>query len=234
MDNQLEQGRQAERKYLQLLNVWNTLPDKESHCKDMIEKTILGNYFISFGTKDNDIMNPFDGKLEHKFNNHDVQNELLNIIGAQVLRERVAVMRDRRFFSIMADERADISNKEQLPFCVRNVGADLNVNKDFLGFYDIDNIKSGTTFKAIKYILLIYSLSSDDGRNQTYDGASNMTGKQAGVSTKISGELPKAIVTHCQGRPSSLVWNPWEILEQTFRKEVDSPCWMLEKNKGKL
>ena len=71
-------------------------------------------------------------------------------MGAQVLREKFATIRGRRFFSIMADEGTDISNLEKLSFCARTVHDDLNVDKDFLGFYGIDNIKSETVVKAIK------------------------------------------------------------------------------------
>ena len=149
-------------------------------------------------------MDHLDGNMGHKYNHHDVQNELLNIMGAQVLREKLATIRDRKFFSIMADEGTDISNLEQLSFCARTVDDDLNIKEDFLGFYEIDNIKSETVVKAIKDILMRCSLSLDDCRGQTYDGASNMMGKHSGVSTKISEEQPKAIATHCQGHSLSL------------------------------
>ena len=149
-------------------------------------------------------MDHLDGKVGHKYNHHDVQNELLNIMGAQVLREKLATIRDRKFFSIMADEGTDISNLEQLSFCARTVVNDLNVDKDFLGFYEIDNIKSETVVKAIKDILMSCSFNLDDCRGQTYDGASNIMGKHYGVSTKISEEQPKAIARHCQGHSLSL------------------------------
>ena len=149
--------------------------------------------------KDNNIMKHLDGKLRHKYNHHDVQNELLNIMGAQVLQEKLAVIRGRKFFSIVADERPDISNKERLSFCVRTAGDNLNVDKNFVGFYEIDNIKSETVYNAIKDILLRCSLSLDECRGQMYDEASNMMSKHTGVSTKISAEQTKAISTHCQG-----------------------------------
>ena len=57
-------------------------------------------------------MDHLDGKVGNKYNNHDVQNELLNKMGAQVLQEKLATIRDRNFFSIMADEGTDISNLE--------------------------------------------------------------------------------------------------------------------------
>ena len=51
---------------------------------------------------------------------------------------------------------------------------DLNADEDFLGFYWIGNIKGETIVKAIKDIFMRCSLSLDDCKGQTYDGASNM------------------------------------------------------------
>ena len=104
-------------------------------------------------------MDHLDGKVGHKYHHHDVQNELLNIMKGQALREKHATIRDRKFFSITADEGTDISNLEQLSLCARTVNDDLNADEDFLGFYEIDNIKSETVVKAIKDILMRCSLS---------------------------------------------------------------------------
>ena len=41
-------------------------------------------------------------------------------------------------------------------------------------------------------------LSLNDLRAQVYDGASNMFGKNTGVSVQIAAEYPKALSTHCQ------------------------------------
>ena len=94
---------------------------------------------------------------------------------------------------------ADEGNLERLSFCARTVDDDLHVHENFLGFYEIHNIKSETVFEAIKNILMRCSLSIDDCRGQTYDRTSNMMEKHSDVSTKISEEQPKPIATHCQG-----------------------------------
>ena len=104
----------------------------------------------------------------------------------------------------MADEGTDVSNVEQLSFCTRSVDDDLNVSEDFMGFYELKNIKSEKIVNAIKDILLRSHLSLENCHGHTYDGASNMMGKQSGVSTQISAEQPKAMTTHCQGHPLSL------------------------------
>ena len=42
----------------------------------------------------------------------------------------------------MADEHTDITNKEQFSFCIRTVDDNLEVKEDFLGFYELEKIKS--------------------------------------------------------------------------------------------
>ena len=42
----------------------------------------------------------------------------------------------------MADEYSNISNKEQLTFCYRWIDDHLSVHGDFLGFFELRNIKS--------------------------------------------------------------------------------------------
>lgn len=118
---------------------------------------------------------------------------------AQLLQGELAVIRDRKFFLIVADEGTDISNKGLLSFCFRTVSDNLNVGKNFLGFYKIGNIKSETIFDAIKDILLRYCLSLHDRRAQMTDGTSNMMGKHTRVSNKIRAEQTKAVATNFQG-----------------------------------
>ena len=65
-------------------------------------------------------------------------------------------------FSMMADEGTDKSNLEELSFCARTVDDDLNVEEDYLGFYEFDHIKSETVVKAIKDNLMRCYLSLDD------------------------------------------------------------------------
>ena len=120
------------------------------------------------------------------------------------LQEKLKTIRERRFFSIIADEGTDVSNKEQLSFCLRSVDENLNAYEDFIGFHQLENIKSDAIVHVNKDILIRMNLSLNDCRGQTYDGASNMMGKKSGVSTKILAEQPKAVAIHCQGHSLSL------------------------------
>ena len=125
-------------------------------------------------------------------------------MSSHVLRAKLSTIRERKFFSIIADKGTEVSNIEQLSFCTGSVDDDLNVSEDFVGFYELKNIKSETTVNAIKDILLRSHVSLENCSGQTYNGASNMMGKRSGVSTQISAEQPKAMTTHCQGHSLSL------------------------------
>ena len=121
----------------------------------------------------------------------------------------------------MCDEYTDVSNKEQLSFCLRTVNQQLIAEEVFLGFYEIDNIKSETIVKAIKDILLRFNLEIENCRGQTYDGASNMLGKKSGVASPILSIEPRALVAHCHGHSLSL-----------SVKDVTSGCKILNDTMG--
>ena len=49
----------------------------------------------------------------------EIQNEILEIMSLQVLREVAKNIQSSVKYTIMADETVDISNKEELVFCIR-------------------------------------------------------------------------------------------------------------------
>eukprot|EP00112_Aurelia_sp_Birch-Aquarium-sp1_P001569 Seg1170.3 transcript_id=Seg1170.3/GoldUCD/mRNA.D3Y31 product="Zinc finger MYM-type protein 1" protein_id=Seg1170.3/GoldUCD/D3Y31 len=139
----------------------------------------------------------------------------------QVVPKKLESIRENGFFAIMCDEYTDISNKEQLSFCVHSVDSVLNIKEDFLGFYEIDNIESSTIVATIKDAFLRMQLSFSDCRGQTYDGARNMLGRKSGIATQISAVQPKALVTHCHGHSLSLAV-----------KDLTSACKILDDTIG--
>ena len=100
--------------------------------------------------------------MGHKYTHHDIQKELLHIITSNVLRVKVSTIREREFFSTMADEETDVRNIEQLSFCVRFLDDNLDVSEDFIGFQEFYNIKRETIVNATKNILLSCQLNLDN------------------------------------------------------------------------
>ena len=107
--------------------------------------------------------------------------------------------------SIMSDEVADISNKENLSVVIRFLDSTKTVREEFVGFYLCED---GTTGAAIKDLIIgavaDLGLSTDDCRGQCYDGAGNMSGRLNGASSLIRAEHDKAIYVHCMNHRLNL------------------------------
>ena len=73
----------------------------------------------------------------------------------KLMRDVAANIRSAKFYTIMADETADVSNTEQLVICIRWVDDDLNIHEDFVGLHPLAQADAETIVKVIK-VLTIY------------------------------------------------------------------------------
>ena len=105
-------------------------------------------------------------KKANKYLSAVIQNELLQIMALVVLRKSASRISCSSFYSIMADECTDISNKEQLVLCFRWVDEDLTVYEDFVGLYQVPDITSATLVSVIKDTLVRMNLSLSSCRGQ--------------------------------------------------------------------
>ena len=79
------------------------------------------------------------------YTSHDSQNEILSLAANSIVRDIVLDIKSGcSWFALIADEYTDIANKEQLSICVRWIDNKLESHEDFLGFYEIPDIKSQT------------------------------------------------------------------------------------------
>jgi hypothetical protein len=110
-----------------------------------------------------------------------------------------------RYYSIMADEATDISNKEQLSIVVRYVDNSKIIRESFLGFCHLSN---GCTGVAIKNEILKeikdFGLDINLCRGQGYDGAGAVAGIYNGTVALIRSEYNKAIFVHCSNHRLNL------------------------------
>ena len=137
----------------------------------------------------------------------------------QVLLKKLDVAKSSKFYGIVADEYTGISNKQLLSICLRWVGENFIGNEDFVGYYEISNIKSDTIANAIKDGLIRMQLSLQNFRAQAYDGASNMLGKKSEVAIQIIDIQSKALATHCQGHSLNLGMKS-TMTTSTFKNDV--------------
>lgn len=73
-------------------------------------------------------------KSQDMFTSAEIQNEILSIMAQSILREITSEI-SGKWFTIMVDETTDLNNVEQMVFCLRFVGDDLEVYEEFIGLY---------------------------------------------------------------------------------------------------
>ena len=133
------------------------------------------------------------------------QNELINCFGQLITERIVDEVKSNKFFSIIADEAADCSNKEQLSLVLRFVDKDCNIREDFLGFL---YCKWGLTGQSLAKLILDaidnFGLNIADCRGQGYDGAGSVSGHINGLSAHILRKNQKDIYTHCHSHRLNL------------------------------
>ena len=143
-------------------------------------------------------------KKTDKYVSADIQNELLKVMGLQVLRDIATSLHSAEFYSIMVDETTDVSNKEQAVLCFRWVSDDLIAHEDFVGLYGIENTEAKTLVNMILDVLTRLNLSIKKLRGQCYDGTSAMSGPRPGVAKQIRDLESRAVYTHCYGHSLNL------------------------------
>ena len=143
-------------------------------------------------------------RKENVYTSPDIQNEIIKIMGIQVLREIAAELQRSPFVTVMADETTDASNREQVTLSIRQVTEDLQVHEEFLGLYCVPSIDASTLTSVIKDLFIRMNLSFEKLRGQCYDGASAMSGAKSGVAKQISDIEPRALFTHCYGHSLNL------------------------------
>ena len=82
------------------------------------------------------------------------QNELLDIMAHDILRSKLAEIKERRHFTIMADE-SSVSNREQMCFVLRLVGFFIDRMLDFFSC-----LITSTVFLTVRQLCLQHDCSS--------------------------------------------------------------------------
>ncbi|XP_057316859.1 52 kDa repressor of the inhibitor of the protein kinase-like [Hydractinia symbiolongicarpus] len=134
------------------------------------------------------------------------QNEIINCCADIITENIVSEVKKNKFFTIIADEASDTSNKEQLSLVLRYVDSNFDIKEDFIRFL---HCKEGLSGSALASIML-KALSDDpvlnvqDCRGQGYDGAGAVAGRINGLSAHILRINRKAIYTHCHSHRLNL------------------------------
>ena len=87
-------------------------------------------------------------KKTNKYTCADLRNEILKVIAFKILREIAENIKNSGFFSIMADETTDKSNREQVVIVIRHVHSELIAHEDLIGLNMVDFNRCHDTYRS--------------------------------------------------------------------------------------
>ncbi|XP_057538192.1 uncharacterized protein LOC130815725 [Amaranthus tricolor] len=150
-----------------------------------------------------------------------IQKDIINCCAKETTKRIIEEVGDG-YFSILADESSDVSQKEQLALVLRFVNRESgSVVERFLGIVHVGDTTALSLKDAILSLLMEYSLSPSMIRGQGYDGASNMRGEINGLKTLIMNDTPRAYYIHCFAHQLQLAL-------VAVAKKNDSCGWLFE------
>lgn len=170
-------------------------------------------YFIHWLAKyDNNLSDHLSSAAKNaRYLSPQVQNEMIDCLGEVIRSTLVSNVNQSKFISIMADETTDVSTIEQLSVCVRYLGMSSATNKVevdevFLGFVPLPRTDAATISDLLINHLVKWGVDLERLRGMGFDGASVMSGVNAGVQARITARFPKAkYFTHCSSHCLNLV-----------------------------
>ncbi|GBN35873.1 repressor of the inhibitor of the protein kinase [Araneus ventricosus] len=134
-----------------------------------------------------------------------IQNELINTFGHLIQSQIVRNVRKTIFYSVLADETADISQIEQFSLCLRYAeDKSYKIREDFLTFIPVYEVTGAGLANTVLETLSILGLDLKKMRGQGYDGAATMRGQFRRVQASIKEKLPLALYTHCSSNSLNL------------------------------
>jgi hypothetical protein len=133
-----------------------------------------------------------------------IMEELIELMGNEVFARILEELKCAKFYSISVDSTPDISHTDQLTCVVRYVLPSGPVER-FLTFLQPERHTGEELAKRVITFLREHSISIQDCRGQSYDNASNMSGRYNGMQAFIKRQSPAAEYVPCAGHSLNLV-----------------------------
>nr|CAI5857316.1 unnamed protein product [Callosobruchus analis] len=124
-----------------------------------------------------------------------IQNELINLCGEVIQENVISEVRKTMAYSILADETADVSGKEQLSIGVRFYDESKSkIREEFVGFVELKAQNASAIAEAIDNFLISSNLSKEDCVGFGFDGCSTMAGKEGGVQAILRKKISSCFI----------------------------------------
>nr|XP_047141435.1 zinc finger MYM-type protein 1-like [Hydra vulgaris] len=156
----------------------------------------LAQHIEKFGNK---------GKGSTSYLSFNIYEQFISIMADNVIQQMVKEIKEAKYFSISIDSTPDISHVDQLSFVFRYVQKNGCPVERFLGFLPNSGHKSEELADAVFLVLESHGLDINNCRGQSYDNASNMSGRYTGLQARIKKVNPLATFVPCSAHSLNLV-----------------------------
>ena len=133
-----------------------------------------------------------------------IMEELIELMGNKVFEQILDELKSAKFYSISVDSTPDISHIDQLTCVVRYVLPSGPVER-FLTFLEPQRHTGEELGNSLVAFLKEHSISIQDCRGQSYDSASNMSGRYNEMQAFIKRQNKAAEYIPCAGHSLNLV-----------------------------
>lgn len=134
-------------------------------------------------------------------------NEFINLLAKEVKNLITAELQTAKYFSIIVDSTPDISHVDQLTVIIRYVLPNGLPVERFLGFVPIFSHTAENLSTVLQTKLEDLEIIINYCRGQSYDNASNMSGKYNGLQARITEKSKSAHFVPCPSHSLNLVGN---------------------------
>ncbi|XP_031336280.1 zinc finger MYM-type protein 1-like [Photinus pyralis] len=133
-----------------------------------------------------------------------IYEEFIEIIGGEVKNKIICEIKNAKYYSLIVDSTPDISHTDQLSviirYCISN-----KVHERFLTFLPIFSHTGSSLSTVILEFLDTHGINILNCRGQSYDNASNMSGKYRGLQAEIRNRNNLAFYVPCAAHSLNLV-----------------------------
>ena len=147
------------------------------------------------------------GRGNVSYLSHHICDEFIGIIGKQVRAHIIDKIKAANYYSIIVDSTLDVSHVDQLTFVIRYVLPSGDIKESFVGFIPIEEHTSSYLEQQVLQILAKLGVDIKNCRGQSFDNASNMSGKYSGLQARIKEHSPSAVYIPCASHSLNLIGN---------------------------
>ena len=133
-------------------------------------------------------------------------NEFVQLMAKEVTTKIANKVKKAKYYSITVDSTPDVTHVDQLTFIIRYVQDDGTIVERFLKFIDSNGQHDAESVTIhILRTLTEYDINLNNCSGQSYDNASNLSGKHTGVQARLKALNPLIHYISCSAHSLNLI-----------------------------